>query len=390
MQVAKANSLAELGQWHAGHCGTVSTGVGAACRASDRQGAWEARTAAKCLRLCQSCKHCSFVSFSERAKDCSWYAACDLLGLGDSGYGHTTMQVRQTAGGQSHGTVFKGICDAHSMTLHEPLFTRLVHSLLTRPRAVSPGAILDVGSRRGETSCLYATWAPDRLVHAIDPSPNNIAITNRTYGRAFPNLRPRTGALSSRYRARHSAKIDWAQTVLSHADFHAEDRGDAADASLPFIEDSSGRATFPVYTIDMLFANERLGFAHIDVEGFELQVLRGAERTLARDQFLFSFEVHGRRTDMVGVLQPLLQLVDGLGYQMLLVNEVCGLDPTCRNILALPPASLPYQMMPDLDLAVETKLLTPLEPPLAENIVALVEAAGLGKAFWRKHPVVHR
>ena len=49
-----------------------------------------------------------------------------------------------------------------------------------------------------------------------------------------------------------------------------------------------------MWPVDQLFAtqwNERLGFAHWDTEGNELDILRGAVGTLRRDAPIFTVEV---------------------------------------------------------------------------------------------------
>ena len=68
---------------------------------------------------------------------------------------------------------------------------------------------------------------------------------------------------------------------------------------------------FPVHRLDDLFAatwgDERLGFAHFDLEGFELSlsVLHGARRTIERDRPIFTADifVHNRPRLTVAVLR---------------------------------------------------------------------------------------
>ena len=57
-----------------------------------------------------------------------------------------------------------------------------------------------------------------------------------------------------------------------------------------------------MWPVDQLFAtqwNERLGFAHWDTEGNELDILRGAVGTLRRDAPIFT--VGNRRTQIAAV-----------------------------------------------------------------------------------------
>ena len=83
---------------------------------------------------------------------------------------------------------------------------------------------------------------------------------------------------------------------------------------------------------------------------------------LARDRPIFSFEVHASARRQTAAL---LHFVDGLGYQMLLIREICGVNPTCRNVLCVPP-SLDVRAMPALELALASGRVVPLRPPFGE------------------------
>ena len=56
---------------------------------------------------------------------------------------------------------------------HEVLLTSIIGGLLVEGR-VPPGSIVDVGANRGIWACYYASVAPERNVHAIDPDPRYI------------------------------------------------------------------------------------------------------------------------------------------------------------------------------------------------------------------------
>jgi hypothetical protein len=65
-----------------GICG-VTTFVGgrAQCpqsQLSTAKGAFEAASLQGCLRACETCNACAFVSFSRNLQECSWFAECDL------------------------------------------------------------------------------------------------------------------------------------------------------------------------------------------------------------------------------------------------------------------------------------------------------------------------
>ena len=80
--LAPANSSWCRSPWRHGFCGVVERSVSSAtpCRAKHSRGAWrDVDSAAACARLCQSCGHCKYVSFSPLDLDCSWFASCESL-----------------------------------------------------------------------------------------------------------------------------------------------------------------------------------------------------------------------------------------------------------------------------------------------------------------------
>jgi hypothetical protein len=93
-------------------------------------------------------------------------------------------------------------------------------------------------------------------------------------------------------------------------------------------------AYFVAYPIDTLFANERLGFAHIDVEGSELEALRGAHAVFARDQPIFTAELHVHSDPKY--TQELLAEIAALGYDAYMVEESCSTRADGRNLICLP------------------------------------------------------
>jgi len=104
-------------------------------------------------------------------------------------------------------------------------------------------------------------------------------------------------------------------------------------ATLQRAEDSP--TAFRVLRLDDMFApsgawaHEKLAFAHFDVEGSELDVLRGAREVIARDRPVFTCEV---ATGMTEYAQNLLFL----GYEAYAVAEKCGDNADCRNLICLP------------------------------------------------------
>ena len=68
----------------------------------------------------------------------------------------------------------------------ETLLTALLHGLLLEGR-VPPGSVIDAGAFDGQTACEYASVVPNtRRVHALDPTPGNVAFMTKR----FPNISP--------------------------------------------------------------------------------------------------------------------------------------------------------------------------------------------------------
>jgi len=89
-----------------------------------------------------------------------------------------------------------------------------------------------------------------------------------------------------------------------------------------------------MYRLDDLFATERLAFAHLDVEGAELDVLHGGEATILRDRPVFTVEVHVQLNR--SFTSELVEWIARRGFSIYLVHERCGVKFDCRNLLCLP------------------------------------------------------
>lgn len=90
----------------------------------------------------------------------------------------------------------------------------------------------------------------------------------------------------------------------------------------------------PAETLDALLAARPAALIKLDVEGFELNVLRGACNTLAQPELLgLIVEING--SDDRYSLQPsdLVQLLDQAGFCC------CGYDPFSRSLFDLDPGS---------------------------------------------------
>ena len=215
-------------------------------------------------------------------------------------------------------------CD---LSMHEYHFATLLVTVFQSALLLN-GSIVDSGAHFGGESCFFADLAPERTVHAVEPLNSNIHRMGKYRDRK--NIKPLLGALGSTARMmelhtpRHSSMLSGVTS--------------APNAT------KDSRTAVPVYRLDDLFATERLAFAHLDVEGSENDVLRGAEMVLRRDRPVFTVEVTTSSTAYWETLRTL----KALDYRAMLVDEQCGVMSDCRNIICVPQersAELPKRVI---------------------------------------------
>lgn len=94
---------------------------------------------------------------------------------------------------------------------------------------------------------------------------------------------------------------------------------------------------FPIFTLDSLFHDQhkKLGFAHLDLEGLELDVLKGGVKTIKNSRPLFTTELRVHKD--VEYTTNLFEFISDLEYDSYLINEVCGYPHMdYRNLLNIP------------------------------------------------------
>ena len=140
-------------------------------------------------------------------------------------------------------------------------------------RAVKPGMVaVDVGANLGvHTLALARAVGPAGRVHALEPDPANF----RLLARAVAEAGAAQVTLHRAAAAAQAGEIDLHLSPVNRGDhrLHPE----AARRT---------RLRVPVVVLDDLLAGEPQVFVKIDVQGAEVAVLRGLERTLARNPAL--------------------------------------------------------------------------------------------------------
>ena len=153
------------------------------------------------------------------------------------------------------------------------------------------GTALDIGAWYGPWSNRLARHA-ERVV-AFEPTPRAAAVLQRT---APPNVEVVTSALS----AQAGVAQIWFPEGGGPDGINSLVRGGRHDRSV----------SVPTITLDSLGLTG-VTFAKIDVEGYEVPVLRGAEQTIKRERPRLFVEVESRMQPISGVVELLV----GWGYR---------------------------------------------------------------------------
>lgn len=158
--------------------------------------------------------------------------------------------------------------------------------------------LIDVGACHGLFALAFAVAARGRTALALEPSPLAAGILA-----ANLSLNPEAKV----HLVRLAAGDRMGQVTMRPVWHHLEASGATPDS-----------VSVQLVTLDAL--SDELEFEadvlKIDVEGYELHVLRGAEATLARHPLIF-LEVHpARLTDLGGSSQELLEMLSDHDYQL--------------------------------------------------------------------------
>ena len=193
---------------------------------------------------------------------------------------------------------------------------------------IGKGVIMDAGANDGYSSLQLATQFPDREIWSVEPIESNIRAMHKKLA-AKANIRILHGALGEK------------REFGKYPDFMNKNSAGTGTqiGALPNYRNKLRRkdhmSLFPVYTIDDLFGKKyRLAFGHWDLEGNEVYLLKGADRTIRRDRPLFTVETFPRQNATRHA--ELLRQTQYLGYKCVEVKESCGVPKDCRNFMCAP------------------------------------------------------
>jgi FkbM family methyltransferase len=186
--------------------------------------------------------------------------------------------------------------------------------------------LLDVGACHGLFALAFTQGRPDAAALAVEPSPLAWEILEA-------NVRRNPGA--------HVTPVQTAVGAapgilrMSYSWHHLEAAPETSETP-----ETPGMLSIPLRTLDSLRDEQafRPDVMKIDVEGYEIAVLRGAGRILSEDRPILFLEVHPQRIqELGGAMRELGDLLGGHGYRVfdlrgapLSEREIAGLDATAR------------------------------------------------------------
>jgi len=240
-----------------------------------------------------------------------------------SGDAEPYFRFRLTPGFFAH--LFKAVCKQHHLPL-APMLRRVIPE---------DGVVLDVGAHAGQFAKLFAKLAPKGFVYALEPG---------TYARRILRVAIRANGL------RNVAILPFAlgaQSGVAMLSIPVKASG-SYGFGLSHIgaPDRRGeREAVAMTTLDEAvdaLGLTRLDFVKADIEGYELQLVLGAQRTLARLKPALLIEIDPGRLLRAGdSMEALWQALVALGYRPVepTPEQTPIASPRGGDVLWLPPLS---------------------------------------------------
>lgn len=172
---------------------------------------------------------------------------------------------------------------------------------------VLPGCktVLDIGANCGGLFCSFIHNGVEK-VHAFEPVPWPYELMIKAYGND-PRLVPNRIGLSDKPGSVKGARIYNAWTLLPEGNYRIGLALDHAEC---------GAFDFDLTTVDLYVAehNLKVDFIKIDVDGYELRVLKGAVNTLAKFRPPMLFELSFMPSLIGDNCEEMCKLIFELGY----------------------------------------------------------------------------
>ena len=215
-----------------------------------------------------------------------------------------------------NGVLVNRNVDYQTRPFAEVLLRKTIYELYQTGYIRRDLSVIDIGSWISDNTIVWSRYLSGAAkVIAIDPSHDNI-----TYGQELAKINKIENIrfVQAVCADKSGIKLDFDGSI-DHASFKV----------------SSTQNYILSTTIDEIMAKDCLpvGLFHVDVEGFELSVLKGAMSLITRDLPVISFEQHISKENV----NEISSFLKSFNYRIFMVNEVlpgCELD--CRNFLAFP------------------------------------------------------
>ena len=202
----------------------------------------------------------------------------------------------------------------------EILFRLLVKHLYENHLIDINKNIIDLGAYIGDNSIPWALRI-NGIVYAIDPSEPNIKFINDLAEiNNIKNIVTINKCIS-----------DKEERMYTNDDFDEEEY-----ISTAVFNKKKGKKFTVAETLDNLHKSgsiENIGFIHLDVEGFEQNVLNGSQRIIDNYRPIINWENHWDTDNYEGTIV----YFQNLDYTTFIINELIPTNrPDCRNFLSVP------------------------------------------------------
>ena len=222
---------------------------------------------------------------------------------------------------------------------HEVLFRR-IHSYLFQKQVIK-GNVIDLGAWIGDNTVPWAKQTT-AVIYAIDPSVKNCRYIQQVAAmNSVSNIKIIQKAISDKQESLYT------RDNLHHCSFVYNKA-----------PEGFGRGVEAV-SLDSLFSAKEIvdiGFIHLDVEGMEAVVVKGAEKLINDLRPLVTFEQHLELDDYKGLSAEFTKK----GYRVYMINEVLlGCRPDCRNFIAFPSEKVTDTLLTDIHTHIGSVCLEP-------------------------------
>lgn len=199
----------------------------------------------------------------------------------------------------------------------EVLLRKVIFNLFETGYLNKQKSIIDIGCWLSDNTLPWARMLTDGgVVHAVDPSKENL-----NFGESIAQLN-------------NISNVNWVEGVCSDvANMPLSFKGNIGHAE--FSDSKQTSDTIMSTTLDNIINksnNQDISLIHVDVEGFEHKVLRGAEAIIDRCRPTIVFEHFIAKEDIT----PIADFLRAKDYRIFMVNEVpYNFSLDCRNFIAL-------------------------------------------------------